>query len=130
MLFRSKRSFFCSITVQDTWIDQRVTEVDREWRIKEMLNLFGSHEVVLTDRYHGVIFSALTRTPCVTLGINGHKITSGLDWVKPNGGVTPSSGDYVREVREALKQQVDVAPLSYQPLYNKLRDIIREGTSV
>ena len=42
--------------------------------VREELMRFASHQVVVTDRLHGMIFSAITGTPCVVLGSFNHKI--------------------------------------------------------
>lgn len=39
-----------------------------------MLDVFRSHSIVVTDRLHGMIFSVITGTPCVVLPNSNHKI--------------------------------------------------------
>ncbi|MDK8210749.1 polysaccharide pyruvyl transferase family protein, partial [Bacillus subtilis] len=44
---------------------------------------FKAAEVVLTDRLHGMIFCAITRTPCIVFNNYNHKIESSYnDWLK------------------------------------------------
>ena len=43
-------------------------------KLKEKLNEFASAKLCITDRLHGVIFSAITSTPCVALGTCNHKL--------------------------------------------------------
>lgn len=35
---------------------------------------------IITDRYHGMIFSLISDTPVVVLGTNGHKVKEGATW--------------------------------------------------
>lgn len=50
----------------------------------EVLNMviqgFSCYKVVITDRYHGTIFSLITGTPVVVIGTSDHKLESGVKW--------------------------------------------------
>lgn len=48
--------------------------------ILKYLRFVASFDAVVTDRFHGLIFSLLTRRPCVVMATHNHKITSALDW--------------------------------------------------
>jgi pyruvyl transferase EpsI len=48
--------------------------------LNETLELFASSDLVVTDRYHGLIFSVLCRKPTVVLPTVDHKLTSALSW--------------------------------------------------
>ena len=39
-------------------------------------------EVVVTDRLHGMIFCAITGTPCVVIRSFDHKVLEGFRWLK------------------------------------------------
>ncbi len=54
-------------------------------RTKELLSIwrnFGSSEIVITDRLHGMIFSYITNTPALVFLNNNHKIKSSYEWIK------------------------------------------------
>lgn len=54
-----------------------------ESTLKEHWNLLSSRRVAVTDRLHGMIFSAITRTPCVVLSNSNHKIRGTYDaWLR------------------------------------------------
>ena len=44
------------------------------------LRQFASYECVITDRYHGTIFSIIANTPVIVIKTNDHKVTSALEW--------------------------------------------------
>lgn len=48
--------------------------------LMEKFTLFSEYEVVLTDRYHGMIFSLIANTPVVVLPTTGHKVREGAKW--------------------------------------------------
>lgn len=39
-------------------------------------------QIVITDRLHGMIFAAITETPCVVFGNFNHKISESYKWLK------------------------------------------------
>ncbi len=53
---------------------------NRERMIKKYLNLFSKYEIVVTDRYHGTIFSQIVSTPTIVLSSKDHKLSSGIKW--------------------------------------------------
>lgn len=69
-------------TVTDTVINERVTADNREQKIRDVLMKFRAAKVVITDRFHGVIFSFITRTPVLAFRSFDTKISSGIRWFK------------------------------------------------
>jgi pyruvyl transferase EpsI len=66
---------YSSVTFTDTHIgisnlswQQRQQELDNIWA------QFRSSRIIITDRLHGMIFSVITKTPCLVLINNNHKI--------------------------------------------------------
>ena len=53
---------------------------NREKLIRNVLKEFSSYQVVVTDRYHGTIFSQVENTPVVVLSSADHKLSSGVKW--------------------------------------------------
>ena len=50
--------------------------------LNEKYNQLQSSEIVITDRLHGMIFAAITETPCIALKNFNHKILESYDWLK------------------------------------------------
>jgi len=48
--------------------------------LEKKIDKFGCHKVVITDRYHGTIFSLIANTPVIVIKTNDHKVTSGVGW--------------------------------------------------
>lgn len=48
--------------------------------IRDTILHFSRYQAVVTDRFHGTIFSLIANTPVIVLASIGHKITSGLKW--------------------------------------------------
>lgn len=69
-------------TYYDTTLATPIEVSEREVVLKRTLDLFRASDVVITDRYHGLIFAVLCRKPCVVLRTVDHKLTSAMHWFK------------------------------------------------
>lgn len=49
---------------------------------EKKLDDLKSAELVVTDRLHGMIFAAITSTPCIVLPNYNHKIKYQYEWIK------------------------------------------------
>ncbi len=52
----------------------------RDELINKMIEKISTFKVVITDRYHGTIFSAIADTPVVVINSADHKLSSGVNW--------------------------------------------------
>lgn len=53
----------------------------RQLALEDKFKEFQSSKLVVTDRLHGMIFAAITETPCIVLGSFNHKITESYKWL-------------------------------------------------
>lgn len=60
----------------------QLTADDRRRILGGMLTTFASSEAIVTDRLHGMVFAAITETPCVVFSNNNHKIQGVHAWIK------------------------------------------------
>ena len=68
------------------------------------LREFAASELVITDRLHGMIFAAVTETPCIVLNSRSHKIRGCYEWLKKLGYIRFLNDiNHVPDVMEALK---------------------------
>lgn len=68
------KQYFSKIEINDTAKGNGISEKNRDAKIEEMLNKYKKAQLVITDRLHGMIFAAITSTPCIALGNYNHKI--------------------------------------------------------
>ncbi|MCI5787110.1 polysaccharide pyruvyl transferase family protein [Helicobacter trogontum] len=67
----------------DTCIAQNdITQHTRHFIVRQMLNNFTSHSLCITDRFHGMLFSYITKTPCIVFPSLDHKISYGYEWLQ------------------------------------------------
>ncbi|WP_158631899.1 polysaccharide pyruvyl transferase family protein [Chroococcidiopsis cubana] len=69
-------------TYYDTTLAEPIKVSERKVVLEDALSLFRAFDVVVTDRYHGLIFAVLCRKPCVVLRTVDHKLTSAMYWFK------------------------------------------------
>lgn len=100
--------------------------------VRQMATDFSKYCVVITDRYHGTIFSLIANTPVIVLKTNDHKVTSGVDWFE--GRFDEKSVCIADNLESAeimaerlIKNQVDLnnSDVLYKAYYeHKLKQII------
>jgi len=82
LLTRILKDYFSGIHVIDTVVGGNIHFHQRERFVKSKLNEFSSSELVITDRLHGMIFAAITETPCIVLNSRSHKIRGCYEWLE------------------------------------------------
>ena len=78
----------------------------RDKALMQVWDEFSEYKLVITDRYHGTIFSLITGTPVVVLGTTDHKLKSGVKWFPKE-----IFGDYVffaNDLDEAFELAMNV----------------------
>ena len=78
----------CSLQYTDTVIEDRITPGTRSKYIREKLGEFYTARLVITDRLHGMLFAAITDTPCIAMDNSSGKVAGVYEWI--------SHLDYVR----------------------------------
>ena len=48
--------------------------------LKEQFDYYSRFKLIITDRYHGTIFSLIAGTPVIVLKTSDHKLSSGVKW--------------------------------------------------
>lgn len=66
--------------VFDTTLDKPIAKNDRKETVLETLEYISGYNLMITDRFHGVIFAAITETPCIAIDTVDHKISSSIGW--------------------------------------------------
>ena len=69
-----------------TYIDEPYEYIvrDTEKTVKEKICEFAGYDLIVTDLYHGMIFSVVASTPVLVLPSSDHKIRSGIEFFREN----------------------------------------------
>ena len=70
------------VTETDTTLKIEPNEFkkNREKILEDLWSEYAKYKVVITDRYHGTIFSLIAATPVLVIPSSDHKLSSGVDW--------------------------------------------------
>ena len=112
--------------------DEREIVQDPETFIWKEIEAYSRYEVIITDRYHGTIFSLIAGTPVIIVKSTDHKVVTGAEWFR---GVYD---DYVY-LAESLEDAYEIArkvcrmelthkldPCFEERYYDQLPEIFRE----
>ncbi len=66
----------------DTVEKKKITKKIRKKELNQKLKEFSKYKLIITDRLHGMIFAALTRTPCIAIGNYNYKVKGVYQWIK------------------------------------------------
>ena len=104
------------VTVGDTIIQSKAEEIRRNLFqfVSDMVNRFGEYRLIVTDKYHGLIFSLISNTPVVVLRTKDHKVISGYEWFSR---IYPDRV-FFAESEEGLK--ACIAEIMQKPHYEQL----------
>jgi len=73
-----------SVTDTDSPVHWKIIREKRSEIIEKELEYYAQFKVIITDRYHGMIFSLISNTPVVVVGSTDHKLSSGIKWFPTN----------------------------------------------
>ena len=75
---------YINIAKYDTHVgNKKIKESERKEYLQDIWNAFSSSKLVITDRLHGMIFCAITNTPCIVLPNSNYKIEQTYkNWIK------------------------------------------------
>lgn len=108
----------------------RIYESGREEELRKKWDYFAEHKLILTDRLHGMIFAAITGTPCIAFDNCSRKVSGVYEWIKNIGYIwIVDSQKEVVQIAEKVCQSKDNLKYSKKELEQKfdiLADIIRE----
>lgn len=95
-----------TVNRMDTHIGHAVTGEDRVREAKKLIENMAACKTMITDRFHGVVFSILACVPCIVLRSEDHKIIGGMQWFKecPYIYYAESPQDILDIIESALQQ--------------------------
>ena len=88
----------------------------RERTLENTLKMFNKYDLVITDRYHGLIFSVLCKKPCIVIPTVDHKLTSAINWFKdiPTVSLIKDLNDIPKEIKKITANNQNILSLECQ----------------
>ena len=117
-----------SYAVSDMHSDKSITKENRFEIVREKLNEFAAAKLVITDRLHGMIFAAVTGTPCIVFSNYNYKVKGTYEWISylPYIRYVDSVEDAEKLIPELIKIvdcKYDNTPL--MPYFEELKKVIK-----
>jgi len=109
------KKYFEYVEYNDTKINKAVPRNIAEDELTKMLDYFRHSKLVITDRLHGMIFSAITSTPCIVLSNYNHKIKGQYEWIKHLDNIVFCEN--VDEIEKHIKQLLNIPFSEYDNSY-------------
>jgi hydroxyethylthiazole kinase-like uncharacterized protein yjeF len=69
---------FCEVADTNSNLPLKELIANFSSELEKTLDFFARHKVVITDRYHGTIFSMISNTPVIVIATNDHKVKTGI----------------------------------------------------
>ena len=115
-------------TETDMYCEDEVTKENRTQRVKEKMEEFTRVKLVITDRLHGMVFAAITETPCIVFRNYNHKVYGTYEWIRhlPYIRFAESMEDVSRHLPELLAIEncrYDNGPL--MPYFEQLAQVVK-----
>lgn len=101
--FKGIKTDICDTTIKASIWDWNN---NREKLIRKILSRFAKYQVIITDRYHGTIFSQIVNTPVIVISSTDHKLSSGVKWFPKeqfSHNIT-----FAKNLDEAYQQAVEI----------------------
>jgi exopolysaccharide biosynthesis predicted pyruvyltransferase EpsI len=98
--------------------------------IHDKIDYLSGFKVVITDRYHGTIFSMIANVPVIVLASTDHKVTTGLKWFNGvydgNYYMAKSIDEAYTLAKEIIKSDIGKKNKPYfeEKYYSNLREMV------
>jgi len=86
-------------------VNQREKQLNKKW------DQFKKVELVITDRLHGMVFCAITSTPCIVIANYNHKVKDTYEWLKDLNYIRFVNN--VDEIPELIKELKNIKVKEY-----------------
>lgn len=93
-------------------------------RLESLLTVIERSSIIITNRLHGMIFCAITGTPCIVLPIKGNKITGVMEWISNLNFIKYCSNYDMEEIQQMIVDVSNCAP-NHLELNDKFKPLLR-----
>ena len=79
-LIQLGHKYFDDVKVTDMMFGRNIKDHERNEILDNFMFEINKRELVITDRLHGMIFAAITGTPCIVFSNYNHKVKGSIKW--------------------------------------------------
>lgn len=119
------KSRYDNVFEYDTVINRYVDRSTRIEELNDMFSKFSTSKVVITDRLHGMVFCAITKTPCIVTKSLDNKVIGTYEWIKDLNYIRLVDNLNFDEVEILMKELMNLKEKSKINLKEKYFDKLR-----
>ena len=117
-----KCSKLCRVNRNDTMKSGKTADIveNAEEYIMREIDTYAHYKLIITDRYHGTIFSLVAGTSVIIIKTTDHKVTTGAEWFRDIYDDYVYVADSLEEAYALVKQVLHKPPdYKLQPYFEK-----------
>lgn len=111
-------------------VEPEVIRANLKKYMEEYFEKFAHYKVIITDRYHGTIFSLVSNTPVIVIKTKDHKVKTGVDWFRGRYDDQVFFAEDLEEAKAMAEKILDGhvygcnLPIFEKEFYAKLRGLV------
>lgn len=118
------------ISDTDMYSDAPITVAGREQTVRKKMEEIAGAEVMVTDRLHGMVFAALTETPCVVFSNYNQKVIGTYRWIDNLPYIkfaqdAESALNHIKELLEMDSGDIKFNNTPLEPYFEKMAEVIK-----
>ena len=102
---QTAKIFGSDIVISDMVVDHNIPLNKRNIELDSKFDEFRHAKLVITDRLHGMVFAAITGTPCIVINSKSPKVRGCYEWIKQLEYV--KFADSVKDIEKIYKEIPD-----------------------
>ncbi len=117
---------------KNLYSESYISKFKRNYIVEEQLNNFAKHKFVITDRLHGLIFSIITKTPCIAIKSQDHKLKEFLNFLKDCKSIIYIDTD-IDKLADAAKKIQTISDTDYpewQKQFDNMFEMIKNERGI
>ena len=117
-----------------TMSEKKVTKKNRFILLKNKLYGISRSKFMITDRLHGMLFAAITGTPCLAIDNISHKVKNGYEWIKSLDYILFSESE--ETIEKSIKELIQLSEKKFNycnqdiaEYHDLIKEIVRSEAS-
>ena len=109
--------------ITDTYTERRIELEEGTAEFEKYIDFYRTYSMVITDRLHGMIFAAITGTPCVAIDNLTGKVGSVYKWIEDVTNIVYKKNGEISA--EDIKEVYSKGPVNYENdlIWDKMREL-------
>lgn len=130
ILINKLKNEFGQVVEYDTVVNKTIFKEQREKELNDMFDKFLKAKIVITDRLHGMVFCAITKTPCIVTKSLDHKVTGTYEWIKDLNYIKLVDDLEFNKIQPLIEELSNIDNLNdinfKEKYFDKLTDTLKE----